>query len=85
VTGCLSKGDSPNEFYLTSADGKKYEVRSDSVSLSDHVGHQVTVSGTTAAEGKGEDKDEDEKNERAENKAGNLQVTNLQMVSITCK
>lgn len=85
VTGCLAKGDSPNEFYLTADDGKKYELRSDKVSLADHVGHKVTVTGTAAAESKAEDRDEDEKKEAAENKAGNLQVTNLQMVSNSCK
>jgi len=44
ITGCLSKGDnsdSSNEFLLTANDGSTWEVRSDAVSLADHVGHLV--------------------------------------------
>ncbi len=88
VTGCLAKGESPKEFHLTSDDGKRYELRSDTVSLGDHVGHKVTVKGTAVNESKDEDRDEDEKgekNEARESNATNLQVTDLQMVSNTCK
>ncbi len=91
VTGCLAKGESPKEFHLTSDDGKRYELRSDSVSLSDHVGHKVTVKGTTGKESEAEERGENEKNEArqkneaGENNAANLQVTDLQMVSNTCK
>jgi hypothetical protein len=83
VTGCLAKGHSPNEFYLTGDNGQKYEVRSDSVNLSEHVGHKVTVTGTTVKES-GRDEDEDEKaerNERAEHEAANLQVSNIKHLS----
>ncbi len=85
ATGCLAKGESPKEFHLTSDDGKRYELRSDSVSLADHVGHKVTVKGTAVKESEREERDEDEKNEAHENNATNLQVTDLQMVSNTCK
>jgi hypothetical protein len=85
VTGCLAKGDSPNEFYLTADNGKRYEVRSENVPLADHVGHKVTVTGTAMPEGKAMHKDEDEKHEAAENNAGDLQVTKLDMVSSSCK
>ena len=87
VTGCLAKGDSPNEFYLTADDGRKYEVRSDSVQLSEHVGHKVKVTGTSAKES-ARDEDEDEKaerNERAEHTGGNLQVSKVDHLSETCK
>ncbi len=85
VTGCLAKGESAKEFHLTGDDGKVYELRSDKVSLADHVGHKVTVKGTAVKESEREEKEEGEKNEARENKAANLQVTDLQMVSDTCK
>ncbi len=87
VTGCLAKGDSPNEFYLAGDNGKKYEVRSDTVQLSEHVGHKVKLTGTTAKES-ARDEDEDEKaerNERAEHNAANLQVSKVEHLSETCK
>ncbi len=87
VSGCLAKGDSPNEFYLTADNGQKYEVRSDSVQLSEHVGHKVKVTGTTVKESARDD-DEDEKterNERAEHEAANLNVSNIEHLSSTCK
>ncbi len=86
VTGCLAKGDSPNEFYLTGDNGQKYEIRSDSVPLSEHVGHKVKVTGTTVTESAGDDDDEKgERNERAEHEAANLQVSKLEHLSKTCK
>ena len=39
ITGCLSKGDSADEFLLTAKDGSTWEVRSSTVKLADHVGH----------------------------------------------
>lgn len=85
VTGCLAKGDSPNEFYLTGDDGKKYELRSDKVSLGDHVGHKITVTGNTVKESAEEEKGEAKHAEGAENVAADLQVTNVKMVSTSCK
>jgi hypothetical protein len=87
VTGCLAKGDSPNEFYLTGDNGQKYELRSDSVRLSEHVGHTVKVTGTTVKESSGDDDDDEkaERNERAEHETANLQVSKLEHLSATCK
>ncbi len=45
VTGCLSPGDSANEFRLTQDDGSTWEIQSKGVKLSPHVGHTVTVTG----------------------------------------
>jgi hypothetical protein len=86
VTGCLAKGDSPNEFYLTADNGKKYELRSDSVPLSEHVGHKVKVTGTTVKESAAEEKEEKgERNEAGEHEAANLQVSKLDHLSEGCK
>lgn len=86
VTGCLSKGDEPNEFYLTSDNGKRYELRSDNVALGDHVDHKITVTGTPSKESEEtEEREGGRHNEAAEHNAGNLQVTNVKMVSTSCK
>src|ERR1041385_6863799 len=45
ITGCLSQGDNAKEFNLKADDGSTWEVRSSTVSLAEHVGHKVTVTG----------------------------------------
>ncbi|HKV77959.1 MAG TPA: hypothetical protein VJP02_07465 [Candidatus Sulfotelmatobacter sp.] len=93
VTGCLQKGDEPDEFTITGKDGKTWGLRSSSVKLDQHVGHEVTVTGSAHRESKAEqqkEKAEQEKKEgQMENAAGkeeygDMQVTNLKMVSKTC-
>jgi len=76
ITGCLQKGDEANEFAITGEDGKKYELTSAKVALKEHVGHQVTVAGTLKAE---------DKKEEAEGWAGQVRVTNVKMISASCK
>jgi hypothetical protein len=48
ITGCLSKGDSANEFLLKANDGSTWEVKSSNVALADHVGHTVTATGVVS-------------------------------------
>jgi hypothetical protein len=89
VTGCLQKGDEPGEFSIKSEDGKTWGLRSSSVKLEQHVGHQVTVTGSAHRESKAHEKAEEKKEGQMENAAskqeyGDLQVTNLKMVSETC-
>jgi hypothetical protein len=90
VTGCLQKGDAADEFAITGENGKTWELRSTSVKLVDHVGHTVTITGVrrneTKAEEAKEDKTEPKESKEAEAKeAGDLRVTNLDMVSESCK
>ena len=80
VTGCLQKGDEADVFAITGENGKSYELVSRNVKLSAHVGHKVSVTGTPIGE-KGEEKEK----EAGEGWAGKIQVTNLKMVSETCK
>ena len=40
VTGCLQKGDEAGEYSITVEDGKMYGLRSQTVKLSQHVGHK---------------------------------------------
>jgi hypothetical protein len=83
VTGCLQKGDEANEFSLTGDDGKRYDLRSSTVKLGDHVGNKVTVTGTFKAEGY--EKDKDEAKESGPKEAGDIQVNSLKMVSSSCQ
>jgi len=88
VTGCLQKGDEPGEFSIVSEDGKSWGLRSISVKLDQHVGHQVTVTGSAARETKAEENKEQKEGqvEKASSKEeyGDLRVTTLKMVSDTC-
>lgn len=89
VTGCLTKGDEPNEYKITSTDGKMYGLRSTSVNLDEHLNHKVTVTGkmTKEHEEKGEtaaNKGTSEKG-NTEKEAGDLSVSNLKMVSTSCQ
>jgi hypothetical protein len=89
VTGCLQKGDEPGEFSITGKDGKTWGLRSKTVKLEEHVGHQVTITGSPHRESKAEEKSEEKKEgamEKASEKQeyGDLSVTSLKMVSETC-
>ena len=81
VTGCLQKGDEPGEYSITGEDGKRYGLRSKSVDLSKHVGHNVTVTGTKMRE----ENEEKEKNEAGGGEYADLRVTNIKHISETCK
>ena len=85
VTGCLQKGDEPGEFSITGEDGKTWGLRSTSVKLDEHLGHKVTVTGSTTHETKAEEKKEGQV-ENAASKAeyADLTVTSLKMVSESC-
>ena len=85
VTGCLQKGDEAGEFSITGEDGKTWGLRSTSVKLDEHLGHKVTVTGSTTHETKAEEKKEGQV-ENAGSKAeyADLTVTSLKMVSDTC-
>jgi ABC-type sugar transport system substrate-binding protein len=90
ITGCLSQGDSANEFMLTANDGSTWEVRSSSVALADHVGHTVTamgaVSNSTAHNMKEDAKDaaHDSGMKKDNSEHGHLTITDVKMVSDSC-
>jgi hypothetical protein len=91
VTGCLAKGDSANEFVLTGNDGSTWEVRSSKVALAEHVGHTVTATGVVSnaamhnmkEDAKDAAKDSGMKKDNSEH--GHLKVTEVKMVSESCK
>jgi len=74
VTGCIRKGDERGEVFITGEDGKTWELRSSSVKLDEHIGHKVTVTGSTTREA-------EEKREGI----GDLRVTTLKLISKSCK
>jgi hypothetical protein len=93
MTGCLAKGDEANTWKLTNVEGKGpksvelIDVPS-SVDLNAHVGHKVTITGTTvnakqAAKDEGEKPTKKEmKEERGEH---HMKPTAVKMVSESCK
>src|SRR6266436_4033823 len=93
VTGCLSKGDSADEFVLTGNDGSTWEVRNSKsgVDLSKHVGHTVTATGVVShakmhnmkEDSKEMAKDSGMKKDSTEH--GHLKITDVQMVSDSCQ
>ena len=91
ITGCLAQGDSAKEFKLTAENGSTWEVRSSNVSLAEHVGHTITatgvVSNATAHNMKEDTKDmaQDAGMKKDNREHGHLKVTEVQMVSDSCK
>ncbi|MGZ4790120.1 MAG: DUF5818 domain-containing protein [Terriglobales bacterium] len=87
VTGCLQKGGEPVGFFITSADGTHWELYpSDKVSLADHVGHTVTVTGTIVKRSPAQEKKSQpyEKKEIGTGAHHDLKVSSVKMVSETC-
>jgi len=91
LTGCLQKGDDANEYRLTTAKGSTWELKSNGHKLSNHVGHTVTITGVVSnaelhgakEDAKSEAKEHGMDKESTEH--GHLKVTNLKMVSDSCK
>ncbi len=91
VTGCLSQGDSADEFKLTGKDGSTWELHSSSVKLSEHVGHTVAVHGVVS-NAKMHNMKEDAKSaavdsgvKKNDSEHGHLKVTSVKMVAESCK
>ena len=51
VEGCLQKSD--RGFSLTDASGKIYSLQDDASKLTEHVGHEVMVTGTSSSSDSG--------------------------------
>src|SRR5262245_1419201 len=73
VTGCLKQEPKEkNEYLITGEDGKTWGLKSNTVKLSEHLNHKVTVTGKVTKGGH-------------ESEAGDMNVNNLKMVSETCQ
>jgi hypothetical protein len=92
ITGCLSKGDSANEYLLTGTDGSTWEVHANnSVNLSRHVGHTIEAKGVVT-NAKMHDMKEDAKDaaqdsgmKKNNTEHGHLKVTDVRMVGESCQ
>jgi hypothetical protein len=89
VTGCLQKGTEAGQLFIAGEDGKTWDLHSSTVKLDEHIGHQVTVTGSAHREAKSQEKAEEKKGGQMEKAAGKEEygdprVTDLKMVSETC-
>jgi hypothetical protein len=92
ITGCLSKGDSANEYLLTGTDGSTWEVHANSsVNLAHHVGHTIEAKGVVT-NAKMHDMKEDAKDaaqdsgmKKNNTEHGHLKVTDVRMVGESCQ
>ena len=86
LTGCLSQGGNAKSFNLLADDGSTWVLRSKTATLSNHVGHTVTVSGKVwhgTIHG-AKEKSKDAVDPGAE-EHGHMSVSTVSMVSDTCK
>ncbi len=82
VEGCLSS--SGGNYMLTDQNGTMYQLTGDSAKLSEHVGHEIKVSGTesTAGNSAGSARTATGASGSAEQ---TIQVTSVKHISKTCK
>ncbi len=87
ITGCLQKGTESEGYFLIDKAGKHWELYSaPDVSLADHVGHTVAVTGTVAHRTKDQEavSQPNEKKETGTRKHADFQVTSMKHVADTC-
>ena len=90
MTGCLSKPEGGDEYFLVAENGSTWEIHSSNsaVSLSHHVGQTVRVKGVVE-HAKLHNFKEDAKEEtgvkRHENEHGHLKVTSIHEVGLGCR
>jgi hypothetical protein len=87
VTGCLQKGAEAHGYTLTAEDGKVWELYSTKVKLADHVGHKVSVMGSSSQQSEMAEKkiNDSEMKENGGKDHGDLKVSSLKMVSESCQ
>jgi hypothetical protein len=78
VEGCLS--GSSGSYMLTDQNGTMYQLSGDTAKLSEHVGHEVKVSGTSSSGGGSEPS-----NGASGAAQQTLQVSSVKHISKTCK
>ena len=89
ITGCLSKPEGGDEYFLVGKNGSTWEIhsRKSSVALADHVGHEVRVQGVvehSKTHNLKEDAKEDTGIKRHEGEHGHLNVTSIYRVGLSC-
>ena len=90
MTGCLSKPEGGDEYFLVAENGSTWEIHSSdsAVSLSNHVGQTVRVKGVVE-HAKLHNFKEDAKDEtgikRHETEHGHLRVTSIHRTGLSCR
>jgi len=84
VTGCLAQGDEANEYAIKDSSGKTYGLTGTKVDMKTHLGHEVTITGTPYNENEANEAKEKQNSGKAE-ESEHLRVSDLKMVSTTCK
>lgn len=90
ITGCLSKPEGGDEYFLTARNGSTWEIHSSDsrVSLARHVGKTVTATGVVSHQ-KLHNMKEDAKDatgiKRHEGEHGHLKVTSMHSVGGSCR
>jgi hypothetical protein len=90
ITGCLSKPERGDEYFLVGKNGSTWEIhsRESNVALADHVGHEVRVRGIvehSKMHNLKEDAKEDTGIKRHEGEHGHLNVTSIHRVGFSCR
>ena len=90
ITGCLSKPESGDEYFLVGKNGSTWEIhsRKSAVSLAKHVGQEVRVRGIvehSALHNLKEDAKDDTGIKRHEGEHGHLKVTSIHQVGLSCR
>lgn len=83
VEGCLS--GSAGNFTLTDKNGTTYQLTGDTSKLSEHVGHEVKVTGTAGAGAGASGSTETSAGGAGTGSGQSLQVTSVKHVSKSCK
>jgi len=85
ISGCVQRGYEPNEFLITSEDGRVWGLRSSAVRLDGHLRQRLTVSGLITHEARpGETKNKGLEKVAGDEEYGDLRVASLKVVSETC-
>ena len=90
ITGCLSKPESGDEYFLVAKNGSTWEIhsRKSTVALADHVGQEVRLRGIvehSKAHNLKEDLKDDTGIKRHENEHGHMKVTSIHELGLSCQ
>ena len=90
ITGCLSKPEGGDEYFLVGKNGSTWEIhsRKSSVPLADRVGHELRVRGIvehSKMHNLKEDAKENTGIKRHEGEHGHLNVTSIRQIGFSCQ
>jgi hypothetical protein len=83
VQGCLS--ESAGRYTLTDKNGTSYQLTGDSAKLSEHVGHEVKITGSAASSSPSAGSAKGTMGQTSSSTQQAIEVTSLKHISKTCK